>query len=267
MKYLYTKGDEHEWSKAITKSDRNVVAIAFIALSCFLGQPATTAAQQWNNNSNNINNTNSGNVGINTTNPTARLHVFEPAGNGVSARVTIQDADSSAGFNLLSWNRSWSFVTDNSPFDGLSISSTGGANFFIGNTGNVGIGTSSPDSRLQLHHSSSNTNLGNIQVGDLGLAMRNTNSTSGNMTLISFQDAAGWGNAQFGAIQSDQTNHSAHLVFFTRNGATFGERMRITIGFIIYDSGKYTPYDQNGVLFDVNSRTNGVDTNDMTRCL
>jgi hypothetical protein len=40
------------------------------------------------------------------------------------------------------------------------------------------------------------------------------------------------------------------------------------IGFIIYGLGKYTPYNENGVLFDVNARSaNGVETNDMTRCL
>lgn len=39
------------------------------------------------------------------------------------------------------------------------------------------------------------------------------------------------------------------------------------MGFIIYGSGKYTPYNQDGVLLDVNGRVNGVDINEMTRCL
>lgn len=139
-------------------------AIALIALTCFLGYPTSTAAQQWTNNSNNnISNTNSGNVGINTSNPTTRLHLFEPAGNGVSARFTIQDADSSAGFNLISWNRNWSFVSDNSPADGLSISSLGGANFFIGYSGNVGIGTTSPGA-FQLHVVGSGKITGDLNV-------------------------------------------------------------------------------------------------------
>lgn len=118
--------------------------IVLFLVSCILALP-NQAQGQWTPNGNNINNTNSGNVGVNTASPTSRLHVYEPAGNGVSARITIQDADSSAGFNLQAPSRFWSFVADNSP-DGFSITSTGGANFFISNTGNVGVGTLTPTS-------------------------------------------------------------------------------------------------------------------------
>ena len=104
----------------------------------------------------------------------------------------------------------------------------GSGNINNTNTGNVGIGTSAPGAKLQIHHSSTNTNLANLQLADLSFAFRNTSNTNGNLSLISFQDAAGWGNAQFGAVQADQTNHSAHLVFLTRNGGAFGERMRVT---------------------------------------
>src|SRR5262249_15160228 len=57
--------------------------------------------------------------------------------------------------------------------------------------------------------------------------LRNTSNTNGSMSLISFQDAAGFGNANIGAIQTDQTNHKADIVFLSRNATTFGERMRI----------------------------------------
>ena len=108
-----------------------------------------------------------------------------------------------------------------------AASSNGANNINNTNSGNVGIGTNAPDVRLQVHHSSSNTSTANIQLADLSFAFRNTSNTNGNMSLISFQDAGGWGNAQIGAIQLNQASHVADLVFFTRGIGTFGERMRI----------------------------------------
>ena len=140
--------EEHNICKPI-RLDLCIV-LSFVVI-CVLAVSKQLQAQtgQWTTNGNNINNTNTGNVGVNTATPASRLHVYEPAGNGVSARITIQDGDSSAGFNVLAPNRFWSFVADNSP-DGFSIISTGGANFFIGNTGKVGIGTNSPTTNLHV---------------------------------------------------------------------------------------------------------------------
>lgn len=95
------------------------------------------------------------------------------------------------------------------------------------NSGNVGIGTNAPDVKLQVHHSSSNTNTANMQLPDLSFAFRNTSNTNGNMSLISFQDSAGWGTAQIGAIQLSQTSHVGELVFFTKGIGSSTERMRI----------------------------------------
>jgi hypothetical protein len=98
-----------------------------------------------------------------------------------------------------------------------------------GDSGNVGIGTAAPDVKLQVHHSSANTNLANIGLPDLVLGLRNTSNTNGNMSIISFLDAGNYGNVHITALQKDQTNHSADLLFSTRtNTTTFGERMRIT---------------------------------------
>jgi hypothetical protein len=155
----------------------NLAAVTALALC--LWHPSEARAQ-WATSGNNINNTNSGNVGVNTANPTSRLHVYEPAGNGVSARVTIQDADSSAGFNMLPLNRSWSFVADNSP-DGFMITSTGGANFFISNAGNVGVGTSAPTARLEVS--------GDAKVTG---ALNATGAITGNSISATYQDVAEW---------------------------------------------------------------------------
>jgi hypothetical protein len=137
-----------------------LLMILLFVFICLLAVPDRLQAQ-WATNGNNINNTNSGNVGVNTSSPTTRLHVYEPAGNGVSARLTIQDADGSAGFNIHAYDRFWSFYADNSP-DGFSITSAGGANFFVSNAGNVGIGTNSPASKL--HVTGDVTVTGNISA-------------------------------------------------------------------------------------------------------
>jgi len=104
---------------------------------------------------------------------------------------------------------------------------TNGNDIGNSNSGNVGVGTTSPSVKLHIFHSSTNTNPANIDFPDLALGLRNTSNTNGNMTLITFQDSAGWGNALFGAVQTSHTNHSADFIFRTRNEGTFEERLRI----------------------------------------
>ena len=199
-------------------------------------------------NGNDIYNTNTGNVGIGTNGaPTATLEVkksqnaattvtldnpFTTAGNlSYSAfvvkqngviRMHVASVNDNHSFIPAGTAQFWNFM--NAP---MVFATNNAEQVRISPTGNVGIGTNAPDVKLQIHHASTNTNLANIGLADLSFAFRNTSNTNGNMSLISFQDSAGWGNAQIGAIQKDQTNHSADLVFFTREAAAFGERMRI----------------------------------------
>ena len=224
----------------------SLMALAFVVtLGCF----AETKAQ-WTtpDASQNINNTNTGNVGIGTTTPGALLEVKKS--QNAATTVSLDNPFTTSGNSAYS-----AFVLKQNGVNRLHIASVndnhssitpGTAHFWnfanapavfatnntermrISATGNVGIGMTAPDARLQVHHTSNNTNLANIQFADLALGFRNTSNTNGAMTLLTFQDAAGWGNANIGAIQTDQTNHNADLVFLTRNGAvSFGERMRI----------------------------------------
>lgn len=120
-----------------------------------------------------------------------------------------------------------SLVSQLTPVQAQAQWTTTGNNISNANSGNVGVGAPSPEVKLSVHHASANTNFGLIDLPDLVLALRNTSNTNGNMSLISFQDSGGYGNAQIGAIQLSQTSHIADLVFLTRNGGSFGERMRI----------------------------------------
>lgn len=225
-----------------------------------LFQPTAVQAQWTNPDGNgNINNTNTGNVGIggspgtgisldlagnilnvgsesgtkNRGNNTTKIaRVAMPPYTTANMRFALLGGATTSTANIVALGGEVGGMSAATQIDFFTAATTnvdtGTLRMTINGAGNVGIGTNAPDVKLQVHHSSSNTNLANIQLADLSFAFRNTNSTNGNMSLISFQDAAGYGNAQIGAIQSDQINHSAHLVFLTRNGASFGERMRIT---------------------------------------
>lgn len=200
-------------------------------------------------NGNDIYNTNSGNVGIGTNGaPTATLEVkksqnaattvaidnpFTTSGNlSYSAFVVKQNGVTRMHLASVNDNHSfipagtaqfWNFM--NAP---MVFATNNAEQMRISAAGNVGIGTNAPDVKLQIHHASTNTNLANVNYPDLPFTVRNTSSTNGNMSLINFQDAAGWGNVLIGAIQKDQTNHVADLAFFARNGGTsLAERMRI----------------------------------------
>ena len=188
-----------------------------------------------------------GKIGIGTTIvPTAQLHIVVPSGEGEALRFHRNGTGIGWGVaQFFALNNSSGAAIDYAQISGGITGNTAGSEtgvlaFYtrasgsltermrITSNGEVGIGTSSPDVKLQVFHSSANTNLANIGLPDLALGLRNTSNTNGNMSVISFQDAAGYGNVNIGAIQKDQTNHAADLVFLTRaNTTTFGERMRI----------------------------------------
>ena len=187
-----------------------------------------------------------GKIGMGANASTAQLHIATVSGDGEALRFHRNGTGIGWGVaQFFALNNSSGTMVDYAQISGGITSNTAGSEtgvlaFYtraggslnermrITSNGEVGIGTSSPDVKLQVFHSSANTNLANIGLPDLALGLRNTSNTNGNMTIISFQDAAGYGNVNIGAIQKDQINHAADLVFLTRaNTTTFGERMRI----------------------------------------
>lgn len=120
--------------------------------------------------------TNGGNVGIGTTSPSERLHV---AGNiRVADNSSILGLDQLVGFNDLR----------------LFGDATGGADIYVGANGDVGIGTSTPTSRLQVVDDSWPT--ATFQSSEpLGtwIAMTNTSTGGHEWTAISTGQANGEG--------------------------------------------------------------------------
>ena len=126
-----------------------MVAISFVLLVVF-GTGQSAFGQQWTGTTD-ISNTNSGNVGIGTTSPQSLLHVYGSSGtvnvligNGINSESRLRlSYDFSADKSVINSYRGASgykaFEIDGSS---LSLNANSG--------GNVGIGTTSPGSKLEV---------------------------------------------------------------------------------------------------------------------
>ena len=105
--------------------------------------------------------TGAGNVGIGTTSPVSPLHIYEDTSStGTGVGLTIENdgtGDAIAQFLLTGATR-WVVGADNSDVDKFKIASSidlaSAAHLTIDTSGNVGIGTTSPDSLLEISSSS-----------------------------------------------------------------------------------------------------------------
>jgi hypothetical protein len=146
-----------------------IVTLALVAFGLIALQ-SSPAQGQWASNGNNINNTNTGNVGIGTTSPAAKLDV-----NAGGTTHLLLGADSNAPtYNVVSLNGSATDAghlglaggggTDKTLY--VDTPTAGTINFrvnvsskvLIDSNGNVGIGTTSPSELLHLSRSA-NTNI------------------------------------------------------------------------------------------------------------
>jgi|GEM_PF-3420564 len=101
----------------------------------------------------------SGNVGIGTTTPSSKLHVSNIAGNSI---VTVESGEGSWAQLLFQGDLSGTEYVlgrnDVSNLDAFVIGRSGGSNdFVINSSGNVGIGTTTPDNILTIAKDGSTT--------------------------------------------------------------------------------------------------------------
>jgi hypothetical protein len=159
----------------------------------------------------------SGNVGIGTTSPSERLHLF---GN----TFRQNDASNSFGYTISTTSATTTLATlfGGSSF-GIRTGGSGSDNFHINSTGNVGIGYTAPAARLAVNGTALiNTNTDNgvdkLQVSGSAIASTLKVNTSGQTTSISNYYNGGTGlNIWIGGGGLSSTSASAYNISLGAN--------------------------------------------------
>ena len=157
----------------------NLKAVAFLAVAVALLVPQTTFGQQWQDGTGGAIYYNGGRVGIGVVAPANQLHLLVPDGAlNVPFKMETTGADSISGISLKNDARNWHFRVDGTDGDKLKIfdSNASAYRLTITTTGDVGIGTTTPSTKLDV--------VGNMNVtGDLNV--------TGNVAA-KYQDVAEW---------------------------------------------------------------------------
>ena len=166
-------------------------------------------------------------VGTNPSSLTCADASFTVARIGSLTITNISGTSLTVSTATLSGNLTLSAGTANGVLylNGSKVATSGSALVFDGT--NLGIGTTSPDVRLQVTHDNAETSQFNLGASILHLT--NTNTTNNNWAQIFFTDSdGGAAAATFGVQYTDHANDYGNLSFATRGSSGLAERARIT---------------------------------------
>ena len=161
-----------------------------------------------------------GNVGIGTTSPTDKLEIKD---NHSQLRLTDSDDNKYAQFSF------------SSSMLGIRINSTSATHFFIKESGNVGIGTTSPDHKLHIDGGNTGSTTFNDVVLKLSGTSTNNNGSVG-MLFNMREGASGAKSAIFSKDYAGTWNRSS-LVFCTNNDTNSNDATLSDARMVIRETG------------------------------
>lgn len=197
-------------------------AAAFALLALCLLAPAAARAQ-WTTSGSDINNTNAGAVGVGTNTPGAKLDV----GAGSPARGAFTDLLLGRGGNnpqleFFGPSRSAAIQFDDAATGGLVFyvnAPSWTQALFVGNAGNIGVGTVAPQSRL---HVDGGASLGSVRVSGTGLAVMNFKDTAAGSNQKLYQWRSEGGSFRMTLLNDDESTYARQNILVASSSGNVG---------------------------------------------
>jgi hypothetical protein len=233
-------------NKKTTGRSKTALAAALIsAFAVWLCCAPPARAQQWTtstNSSNNINNTNSGNVGVGTSAPQAKLDVEGSSAYGVSGVFSAVYAKGTADYPMAlmldgagtgdniarlralnNGQTKWQLNFGDDLLFANWLNSTFNTRFSVTAAGNVGIGTTAPSDRLSVY--ASKTPAATSAPDSINLGASFSDAAGANLKLKLYDDGSNVGGLGVSSGQVDYRVWSAGASHVFYQGTT--ELMRV----------------------------------------